>query len=89
MAREGKVAVATLDEIGSYQNNWIVTGGVETGDQIIVDNIRNLREGIEIKTIPVEYVDGVIKEVTDGDAAKVPNSNASGEAQPADVAEKE
>ncbi|SFN85049.1 membrane fusion protein, multidrug efflux system [Cohaesibacter marisflavi] len=89
VAREGKVAVATLDEIGSYQNNWIVTGGVETGDQIIVDNIRNLREGIEIKTIPVEYVDGVIKEVTDGDAAKVPNSNASGEAQPADVAEKE
>nr|WP_320143764.1 efflux RND transporter periplasmic adaptor subunit [uncultured Cohaesibacter sp.] len=85
VARDGKVAVATLEEIGVYQNNWIVTGGVEAGDQIIVDNIRNLREGIEIKTIPVAYVDGVIKEVTDAGAANATGKDASGKAQPANV----
>nr|WP_319515382.1 efflux RND transporter periplasmic adaptor subunit [uncultured Cohaesibacter sp.] len=89
VARDGKVAVATLDEIGSYQNNWIVTGGVETGDKIIVDNIRNLKEGIEIKTLPVEYVDGVIKEVTDGDEASASSRDASDGEQPAAAAAKE
>ena len=75
---DGKVGVATLEEIGSYNNNWIVSGGVEAGDQIIVDNIRNLKEGLAIKTVPVEYVDGVIKDVS-----------TSGSEQPAAEAAKE
>nr|WP_321454743.1 efflux RND transporter periplasmic adaptor subunit [uncultured Cohaesibacter sp.] len=63
LAKDGKIAVAKLEEIGSHQNNWIVTGGVVAGDKIIVDNIRNLKEGGEIKPVPVAFVDGVIKEV--------------------------
>ncbi|WP_319498428.1 efflux RND transporter periplasmic adaptor subunit [uncultured Cohaesibacter sp.] len=85
VAVDGKVAIATLEEIGSYDNNWIVTGGVKAGDQILVDNIRNLSEGAEIKVVPVEYVDGIIKQVeasASTNAAKTPASDEAA-AQPA------
>ncbi|WP_319411773.1 efflux RND transporter periplasmic adaptor subunit [uncultured Cohaesibacter sp.] len=87
VAREGKIALATLDEIGSHENNWIVTGGVEAGEQIIVDNIRNLKEGLEVTTTPVKYVDGVI--VDDTDASPKAASDKDSTDQSASAAGKE
>lgn len=62
VARDGKAVKVTLQESGSYQNNWIVTSGVEEGDEVIVDNLRKISEGVEVKPVPVAFVDGVIKD---------------------------
>ncbi|WP_205563538.1 efflux RND transporter periplasmic adaptor subunit [Cohaesibacter haloalkalitolerans] len=75
--RNGKATKVTLEESGSYQNNWIVTSGVETGDKVIVDNLRNISEGVAVKTVPVAYVDGVIRDIKDNSGT--PAINVSGE----------
>ncbi|WP_319530484.1 efflux RND transporter periplasmic adaptor subunit [uncultured Cohaesibacter sp.] len=80
VARDGKIAKAILTEAGAYQNSWVVVDGVSDGEQVLVDNIRNLKEGADVKTIAVEYVDGVIKEVASKDAA---DTGATGTDAPA------
>ena len=61
IVKDGKAVSTTLSESGSYANGWIVTQGVEAGDQLIVDGLRNLREGSEIKPVPVTIdEDGVV-----------------------------
>ncbi len=53
VARDGKAVRVQLTETGTYRNSWIVTEGVEPGDQLIVDGTMNLRAGAEIRTVPV------------------------------------
>ena len=63
VVRDGKAAQIELTESGSYQNDWIVTGGIETGEQLIVDNFHNLRNGVEVTPVPVTISsDGVIED---------------------------
>ncbi|MBN2740748.1 MAG: hypothetical protein JXR35_07580, partial [Rhodobacteraceae bacterium] len=35
------------------QNAWIVTDGIQSGDAVILDGLKNLRDGGAIKTVPV------------------------------------
>jgi membrane fusion protein (multidrug efflux system) len=67
VVRDGKAAPVTLTDAGSHQNAWIVTGGIEAGDQLIVDGLRNLRAGAEVAPVAVTIgPDGVITPTSGG-----------------------
>lgn len=74
VAKDGVAKKVALTTSGSQNNAWIVTSGVEDGDLIMVDGLTNLRDGAEIKPVPVTIdADGVVHdEVADAapDAAK-------------------
>ncbi|AQZ49931.1 efflux RND transporter periplasmic adaptor subunit [Martelella mediterranea] len=60
---DGKAAQRKLVETGTYQNQWIVVEGVRAGDQLIVDGFQNLRVGMDVVPVAVEYdAAGVIRE---------------------------
>lgn len=67
VVRDGQAAPVTLTDAGSHENAWIVTGGIEPGDQLIVDGLRNLRAGAEVEPVAVTIgPDGVITPVPGG-----------------------
>lgn len=60
---DGKAAQRELSEDGSYQNSWIVTGGLAEGDQLIVDGRTGLTEGAAVTPVPIEIdAQGVIRD---------------------------
>lgn len=67
VVRDGQAAPVTLTDAGSHENAWIITGGIEPGDQLIVDGLRNLRPGAEVTPVAVTIgPDGVITPVPGG-----------------------
>ncbi|OOY21731.1 efflux transporter periplasmic adaptor subunit [Thioclava sp. DLFJ5-1] len=66
IAADGAAKKVKLTTAGTYQNAWIVTDGIESGDQVILDGLKNLRDGAEIKTVPVTInAQGVVKDAAD------------------------
>ena len=64
VAREGKAQQVTLSEAGTYKNSWIVTQGINPGEQLILDGLDDLRAGAEITTVPVQIDEqGVVREM--------------------------
>jgi len=64
IASDGKAKKVTLTTSGSYQNAWIVTDGIQSGDAVILDGLKNLRDGGAIKTVPVTInAAGVVRDV--------------------------
>jgi membrane fusion protein, multidrug efflux system len=62
--KDGKATQRRLTEDGTWQNNWIVTQGIEPGDMLAVDGLDGLTEGAEVQTVAVEFgADGVVREV--------------------------
>lgn len=53
VAEDGKAKQVTLTSAGTYQNAWVVTDGIEDGDMLIVDGLRNLRAGADVETVAV------------------------------------
>ncbi|WP_323040128.1 efflux RND transporter periplasmic adaptor subunit [Gemmobacter sp.] len=53
VARDGKVHRVVLETSGSHNNAWVVTAGVQAGEQLVVDGLTNLREGAAVATVPV------------------------------------
>lgn len=76
----GKSKLVDLTYRGSYQNNWVVTGGVKDGDQVIVDGLKNLTAGRDVKAIPVTINDK-------GLTAEQSASGAAAQSKPAAAAE--
>ena len=71
VAKDGVAKKVALTSSGTQDNAWIVTGGLEDGDLVIVDGLTNLRDGAEIKPVPVTIdADGVVHDATTPDAAK-------------------
>lgn len=67
VAREGQAVQVTLTDAGSHGNAWIVTDGLDQGDALIVDGLKNLRAGDAIETVPVTIgPDGVVTPVSAG-----------------------
>ena len=61
VAKDGVAKKVALTTSGSQDNAWIVTSGIEDGDLVIVDGLTNLRDGAEIKPVPVTIdADGVV-----------------------------
>jgi membrane fusion protein (multidrug efflux system) len=64
VAEDGTAHQVTLTYNGTAENAWIVTGGVDAGDKVILDGLSNLRDGAEISTVPVTInAAGVVEDV--------------------------
>lgn len=83
--KDGKAEQRRLTDDGSYQNNWIVTEGVEAGELLAVDGLTGLTEGAEVVTVPVTFDEnGVVREAApegkaeraSGDAAAIETDDA-------------
>jgi len=60
---DGKAELRNIVTNGALGNDWIVTGGVENGERLIVDGFQMISDGAEIN--PVEAVlneDGVVEQ---------------------------
>ncbi len=60
---DGKVEQRQLTEDGSFEHHWIVTGGLEDGETLVVDGLAGLVEGAEVMTVPVTFDEnGVVRD---------------------------
>ncbi|OZA11614.1 MAG: hypothetical protein B7Y02_08525 [Rhodobacterales bacterium 17-64-5] len=77
VAKDGVAKKVALTSSGSQDNAWIITGGIEDGDLVIVDGLTNLRDGAEIKPVPVTIdADGVVHDATPAADATKPAPTA-------------
>ena len=61
--------------MAARDNAWIVTGGIEDGDQVIVDGLQKISAGSEVKPLEVTIdEDGVVHQTID-DTAQAPAGN--------------
>jgi membrane fusion protein (multidrug efflux system) len=75
VAKDGKAVTQVLTTNGSVGNAWIVTGGIEDGDQVIVDGLQKVSADSEVKPLEVTIdADGVIHQTID-DTAPAPAGN--------------
>lgn len=49
LAKEGKASMQPVSLAGSYEDKWLISEGLQTGDQIIINNIIKLRPNSAIK----------------------------------------
>ena len=92
VVEDGKASQRQLTEEGSYQQQWIVTDGLEDGDTLVADGLTGLQEGMDVVTVPVTFDEqGVIREVPQdkpAEAEAADEADASDQAaQPADATE--
>lgn len=82
IAENGEAKQVTLTTSGTYQNSWIVTGGVKPGDKLIVDGLSRLRAGAKVKTVPVTMdAEGVVTDTAGQPGAKAPGGAKAAEAK--------
>lgn len=85
VVKDGAVSQRQLTEDGSYKQQWIVTGGLEDGDMLVIDGLTGLTEGAEVVTVPVTFDDnGVVRDTPP--AAETPEAPAAQGTAPADAA---
>lgn len=46
---EGKVAMRPIQTANWYNNDWVVTGGLQPGELVVVDNLMKMRPGAVVK----------------------------------------
>jgi membrane fusion protein (multidrug efflux system) len=51
---DGKVALRVLQTSRAIGNQWLVSDGLEPGDQLIVDNLQKLHPGMAVKPSPAK-----------------------------------
>ena len=76
---DGKAARKDVTATDNYRNSWIVTGGLASGDQVIVSGLQGAREGSPVKADPWQPAPA-----TGASSAQVGSAPASG-AKPAGV----
>lgn len=81
VVRDGKAVQVTLTDSGSHENAWIVTDGLDAGDQLIVDGLKNLRNGDAVTAVPVTIGDDGLTHPVDANAT--PSVPAGSETAPA------
>ena len=73
LARDGRAEQVVLTEAGTADNAWVVTAGAVAGDRVIVDGLRDLRDGAEVSPVPVEIsADGVVTDLPQAGAGNGP-----------------
>lgn len=55
---QGKVEQKRVEPHGLTQTNWLVTGDLADGDQVIVDGIQKVRPGAPAKAVPQQAASG-------------------------------
>ncbi|MBB94246.1 MAG: efflux transporter periplasmic adaptor subunit [Rhodobacteraceae bacterium] len=51
---DGTAQQVVLSELGTYENAWIVPGGLDDGDKLIVDGLKSLQAGQAVTPVEVE-----------------------------------
>ena len=49
VGNDGKAAMRTIQTAGWLENDWIVTGGLKAGEQVVVDNLIKMRPGVAVQ----------------------------------------
>ncbi|AXI83353.1 efflux RND transporter periplasmic adaptor subunit [Xylella taiwanensis] len=52
IGKDGKVMRKNVTTTGLQNGQWLITAGLSTGDQVIVDGIQKVKEGIPAKSTP-------------------------------------
>lgn len=75
VAEGGKARARKLVAAGTHGNSWVVTAGVTAGETLLVDGTTNLREGDEVKPLPVT-IDalGVVRNVDQAAQPRAPGN---------------
>jgi membrane fusion protein (multidrug efflux system) len=50
--KDGMVAAKRVDVVGSVGASWVVSSGLEDGDQVIVSGLQMARPGMKVKPVP-------------------------------------
>lgn len=66
--QDGTAVKRTLTYDGSYNNAWMVSEGVEAGEQLIVDGLRNLQDGASVTPVEVAISETGVVTRSDGEA---------------------
>lgn len=75
VARDDKAVEVTLTDSGTQDNSWIVTDGLDPGDMLIVDGLKDLRNGDAVTTVPVTVGDdGLVHETGEAAPADAPEA---------------
>ena len=75
---DGTARQVTLTETGTHENAWIVTGGLENGDLLIVDGLKSLQAGQAVAPVPVTIdADGITRDVVSDAAPAAPTDTAT------------
>nr|WP_171494442.1 efflux RND transporter periplasmic adaptor subunit [Acinetobacter brisouii] len=53
---KGVVETRTIETSSTQGQNWIVTGGLKSGDKVVVDGVAKIKEGQQVKTTPYKPV---------------------------------
>jgi len=71
VSSDGKAVSKALTTSRSYDNNWVVTGGVEDGDRVIIDGLQKISGGAPVTPVEVTLdADGVAKQTIPVPAAE-------------------
>ena len=63
--QDGKSVHKILTDDGVHENNWIITEGLNDGDQLIVNGTTGLTEGADLAPVEVTIdADGVVRDAT-------------------------
>jgi len=71
IAMDGKASRRPIEENGTWKNHWVITGGVEAGEWLLVDGIAQIRDGQPLELTPATIDAGGV--VRDSDPAQVGN----------------
>ncbi|RRH78101.1 efflux RND transporter periplasmic adaptor subunit [Falsigemmobacter faecalis] len=71
IAMDGKASRRPVEENGTWKNHWVITGGVEAGEWLLVDGIAQIRDGQALELTPATIDEAGV--VRDGTPAPVGN----------------
>ena len=52
-----KVEIRVLKADRAVGSQWLITGGLKSGDRVIADNLQKIRPGMPVKPVPFEPQD--------------------------------
>ena len=51
---ESKAEVRAIETASWHGNDWFITNGLAAGDQVVVDNLLKMSQGVSVKNVPAE-----------------------------------
>ena len=63
VGEDGKVEARAIETGRAIGNDWLVTGGVNEGDRVVVDGLQKISDGTAVRPVEVEIdADGVVRQ---------------------------
>ncbi|WP_349498035.1 HlyD family secretion protein, partial [Burkholderia plantarii] len=77
VGQDNKVATHVLKTTGTYGQDWIVEGGLQAGDRVIVQGVAKVQPGMTVKPVAAQ-LPADPNAASDAGAAQAPAGAASG-----------